>query len=387
MSAGPMAIARQVAEEGAACPDLALASNILDQFVELLPAIGLVGEERNAKLLYLAITTRFFARPVSVGFKGPSSGGKSYTVEQVLRFFPSEAYYALTAMSEKALAYSEEPLAHRILVLYEAVALSGEWASYFVRTLLSEGHIRYEYVDKRTLKPKLIEKEGPTGLIVTTTRIKLHPENETRMLSILADDSPDQTAGVMRRLAVGLSGDVDLNEWLALQRWLKAGEHRVTIPYASRLADLIPPVAVRLRRDFTTVLDLMMAHAVLHQATREQDENGAVVATLVDYAVVRDLVADLISEGVGATVSETVRQTVAAVSELKAISTEQVTYKRLGDRLGLDKSAAQRRALAAIDGGYLRNNETQKGRPADLLVGDPLPDEVAILPEAADLSP
>jgi nicotinamide riboside kinase len=60
---------------------------------------------------------------VSVAVKGPSSGGKSYLTERVLGFFPESAYYARTAMSERALAYSEEPLQHRFLVLYEAAGL------------------------------------------------------------------------------------------------------------------------------------------------------------------------------------------------------------------------------------------------------------------------
>ena len=46
---------------------------------------------------------------MSVAVKGPSSGGKSYLTGSVLRFFPEDAYHALTAMSERTLAYSEEP--------------------------------------------------------------------------------------------------------------------------------------------------------------------------------------------------------------------------------------------------------------------------------------
>ena len=77
----------------------------------------------------------------------------------------------------------------------------------------------------------------------------------------------------------------------------------MTIPYAAQLAELIPPVAVRLRRDFGSLLALVRAHAVLHQANRDRDADGRIVATLDDYAVVRGLVADVIAEGVGATVS------------------------------------------------------------------------------------
>jgi hypothetical protein len=78
----------------------------------------------------------------------PSSGGKSYLTERVLAFVPESAYYALSSMSERALACSEEPLSHRFLVIYEAPGMSGEFQTYLIRSLLSEGRIRYETVIK-----------------------------------------------------------------------------------------------------------------------------------------------------------------------------------------------------------------------------------------------
>jgi hypothetical protein len=72
-------------------------------------------------------------------------------------------------------------LQHRFLVLYEAAGLKSDFASYLIRSLLSEGRVRYSTVEKTPngLEPRLIEREGPTGLIVTTTAVALHPENET----------------------------------------------------------------------------------------------------------------------------------------------------------------------------------------------------------------
>src|SRR5206468_1582008 len=108
----------------------------------------------------------------------------SFLVETVTSFFPADAFYELTAMSEHALAYGTEPLSHRFLILYEAAGLEGDFATYLVRSLLSEGRLRYETVEKTAngLEPRLIEREGPTGLITTTTKVALHPENETRLL-------------------------------------------------------------------------------------------------------------------------------------------------------------------------------------------------------------
>ena len=89
--------------------------NVLDEVAEAVFQGGLVGEDRAAKLIYLALTTRLLSKPVSVKVTGPSSAGKSYVTSKVLQLFPEDAYYELSSMSEKALVYSEEPLQHRFL--------------------------------------------------------------------------------------------------------------------------------------------------------------------------------------------------------------------------------------------------------------------------------
>jgi hypothetical protein len=321
--------------------------------------------------------------------KGPSSGGKSHVLEGVLAFFPESAYYALTAMSERTLAYSTEPIRHRFLVIYEAAGMSGEFATYLMRSLLSEGHVRYETVEKTSegIKPRLIEREGPTGLIVTTTAVKLHPENETRLLSLTVTDTQKQTRAVMVALAEEADeGGPDLGGWHALQVWLVSSERRVSIPYAGKLAELIPPVAVRLRRDFGALLNLIRAHALLHQANRERDAEGRIIATIEDYATVRELVADLVSEGAEATVPNTVRETVEAVKGLRENSKgEPVTVAELARELKLDRSAVSRRVRNAKDRGYLKDLEENLRKPSRLVLGDDLPDDLQILPKPEEV--
>ena len=374
-------------EAWAKCEHLANQPRILGRFADEIAATGVAGEARVVKLLYLALASRLFDRPVSVVVKGPSSGGKSFLAERVLRFFPESAYHALTAMSERALAYSEEPLSHRFIVIFEQVGLQSDFASYLVRSLLSEGRVRYETVEKTSqgLRPRLIEREGPTGLLSTTTAVRLHPENETRLLSIQVNDTPAQTRSVLLAIAEEDGAQPDYATWHALHEWLEHGEHRVAVPFARDLAEAIPPVAVRLRRDFATILSLIRAHALLHRATRGRDAQGRIVASLDDYSEVRDLVADLVADGVEVTVPGTVRETVEAVTRVLAKGADQVTTAQVARELGLEKSSGYRRVQMAISGGYLRNLETRKGRPALLVLGDPLPEDRELLPSPKTL--
>ncbi len=381
--AGEAAAQAETAAAWRQCEALAREPDILRAFVRDLKRHGLAGEERFGQLVYLATTSRFQARPVSIAAKGPSAAGKSFVLQKVLDFFPKRAYHLISAMSERVLVYSREPMQYRMMVVYEAQGLQGEWASYLMRSLLSEGRIRYETVIKTEagLQDLLIEREGPTGLLTTTTKILLHPEDETRLLSVPADDSPGQTKRVLRQLAQAAAQPVDLGPWHALQTWLQGAEHRVTIPFAKTLAEIIPPVAVRLRRDFSTLLALIRAHATLHQATRNRDGAGRIIATLGDYAVVRDLVCDLMAEGLEASVPPIIRQTVQAVAELTtAFPGRTATVKQVAQKLGIDSPSALRRVRMAIERGHLKNEETRKGRPAQLVLGDSLPEDVVILP-------
>jgi hypothetical protein len=103
---------------------------------------------------------------------------------------------------------------------------------------------------------------------------------------------------------------------------------------------------------------------------------------------VRELLTDVISEGVEKTVKPEVRELVAKVRELVDASPDddaEVTQRQLVNELGLDKGSVSRRTRAALDGGYLINREERRGRPHRLIPGDPLPDDVELLPDPEEL--
>jgi hypothetical protein len=313
-------------------------------------------------------------------------------MDRALQLFPASATVRLSSMSERALPYLKADLHHKILVVAEAAGLSQGTGAYLLRSLISEGRLCHATVDTANgLEGKMFEREGPTGLLVTTTRNQLDLELETRLFSIPIDDSPHQTAAIMQARALKAAGGAtrqapDLVPWHALQEWLEHAEHRVIIPYAHALAKTIPPVAVRLRRDFEALLTLVQAHAMLHQASRHLDPEGRTVAEPDDYAAVYELVYDLVAEGVEATVPRSVRETVEAVKLLGGRQLDGVSLPALAAELGLDKSTASRRATAAIELCYLRNDEARLGRPARYAPDQPMPVETEILPRPEALA-
>jgi len=208
---------------------------------------------------------------------------------------------------------------------------------------------------------------------------------------VTVNDTPDQTRAVMLAHARGGQTVRDRTPWHDLQDWFASQPSDVSIPYAETLATSIPPLGVRLRRDFGTLLTLIQAHCLLHQARRERDDAGRLVADLSDYEAVRALIADLFAEGVERTVSDTLRETVRAVADLAPAAIDSdltgdgVTVTAVAARLQLDKSSALRRVKVALARGLLRNLETHRGRPAQLVLGDPLPDDATLLPTRVEL--
>ncbi len=365
---------------------------------------GLAGERKYAKLLYLILNTRFLSRPVSAVIKGPSSGGKSKLLETVLRFVPDRAFEAFSGLSEKVLPrMGEKLLKQKFLVIYEAAGLQKADGRAMLRTLLSEGQIRYmtNVPTKDGWEPKEYVLEGPTGLLMTTTETDLHAEDESRMLSISVDDSPEQIKRVLLKMTEVSDVTANLDPWHSFHAWLEGGAKEVVVPFERTLANLIRPVHNRIKRDFGHVQTLIRTHALIHQLNRTRDNQGRIVAELSDYGAVRDLVAEIVSAGAEASVTPKLQETIKAVAKINAQSPASIALDvvstndradlsgvplwRIAKELRLDKSSASRRVDEAETRGYLINLEPRKGRPAKLVLGEPLPADRNVFPTVQEL--
>jgi hypothetical protein len=381
------------------CPNIITSTDILALFTKEISRV-VTGEQLNMQLLYLVGTSRLFDKTMHAAVKGTSAVGKSELRKSALRFFPPESKIEFTILSEKALLYEDRGFEHKILSMGEAVSTEdSKLQDYLLRELMSEGVLHYPVVQKNgdVLRTEHIIKCGPVSFMVTSTRNKFNPENETRMLSLEADDSEAQTRAVIDMVARNLGYNttheaIDLAPWHAHQRWLAAGAHRVMVPFSQTLGRLIPAKTVRLRRDIGQVMMAIKAHALLHQQQRKRNDAGEIVATRRDYEVARDLLADVLATGAEVAVHRSVEQTVAAVEAicqdaaapepgaydgvakaqrafLITDSEKAATVREVGRTLGLERSAAQRRLRKAEDAGLIRN--TNEGRGAKLASAPP----------------
>src|SRR5262249_43798473 len=148
------------------------------------------------KLIYLATYTRMSQKPVSAVIKGTSSSGKSFALKTALRYVPKNAYVELHGLSDKALLYfNKANLKHKHLAIGEVAGLAEGNGRTFLRQLISEGEIRYATVQqtKNGHEGRDLFIEGPMGAFMTTTKDRMHFEDETRLISLQTDQSPEQT--------------------------------------------------------------------------------------------------------------------------------------------------------------------------------------------------
>ncbi len=359
-------------------------SSLLTRIDDVLNAYGLAGDKRNARQLYLILTSRLLHRPANAAVEGPSAAGKNHLLACVLALFPEGAVYQLTAFSERFLAFAEEDFRHRVIVIGEASGLHRDGiGATIIRTLAWEGRLVYETVEKTDngLQPRRIEKAGPTALITTTTR-PLDPELATRMLTITVRDDPEQSRLIVRaagrRAACG-SPNVNLIPFAAAQSWLAtAGTPDVAVPFAEVLAGLVDVSTVRVRRDFTQLLTLLQSSALLHQRQRPRDEHGRVVATLADYEIVYGIAAE--SFGTAANALTPAQRAAVEVVHTLCQEVEDIPLSKIAEHLRIDKSSASRRLREPIRQGYVLNAEDRRGRPGRYRPGEDLPPILQAIP-------
>jgi hypothetical protein len=259
-------------------------------------------------------------------------------------------------------------------------------AGYVVRSLLSEGHVKYVTVINQVAVE--LDLEGPTALLMTTTEPFLEPQMETRLLSL---ESPADSATTRAALKVSAASrnkrpEADLTGWQAVQTWLGlAGARHVHMEYADHLAERVPAEPVAVRRAFEHLLTTIESVAVLHQ--RQRSINGdRIVATVGDYAMARVLIADAFKAVLVEGITPAVRRAVEAVVELYGEQGKPISVSDLARHLSIAKQTASRNVQVALERKLLINDETREGRAYQLRPGEPMPDEVEPLPTPDELA-
>ena len=249
---------------------------LLDHILADFSRCGVVGEETNKLIGYLAATSRKLEAPLAVMVQSSSAAGKSSLMEAVLAFMPAKDKVQYSAMTGQSLFYmGAMDLKHKILALAEEEGAAR--ASYALKLLQSEGVLSIASTGKDPETGKLVTHEyhveGPVMIFSTTTAIDHDEELLNRCLTLGVDESREQTRAIhqlqrQKRTLEGLfarQGKAQiLKQHQNAQCLLKP--LAVRNPYADALT--FPDERTRLRRDHEKYLTLIDTIALLHQHQR-----------------------------------------------------------------------------------------------------------------------
>ena len=187
---------------------------------------GLIGEESNKLLCYLAMTSRKMPEPLSVLILSSSGAGKTALQDAALSFCPAEDLVKLTSLSAKALFYKEQAsLKHKVLAIEEGAG--AEDASYAIRNLISSDGLTSEVAMRDPQTGKLTTMantvEGPVAVFCTTTDPEVDPETKSRFLVTGIDESREQTRRILefqreRHTVSGLQVNLEKKKILHVHR-------------------------------------------------------------------------------------------------------------------------------------------------------------------------
>jgi DNA primase len=111
---------------------------LIDRILADFERSGLVGEETNKLVGYIAAVSRHLESPLAIVVQSSSASGKSSLMDAVLAFVLEEERIQYSAMTGQSLFYmGETDLKHKVLAIVEGEGASR--ASYALKLLQSEG--------------------------------------------------------------------------------------------------------------------------------------------------------------------------------------------------------------------------------------------------------
>jgi DNA-binding transcriptional ArsR family regulator len=335
--------ALMTAEEQAAAMELLRDPRLIERVLADFDLCGVVGEETNKKVSYLAAVSRLLSKPLAVVVQSSSAAGKSSLMEAVLSFMPEEQREEYSAMTGQALYYmGQKNLKHKILAVAEEEGASR--AAYALKLLQSEGKLKIASTGKDPVNGKMVTHEylveGPVMIFLTTTAQDVDEELLNRCLVLTVNEEQEQTRAIHRKqreaqTIEGLWARRDREKVVRLhrnaQRLLRPIE--VVNNHAAAMPDF-PDTVTRMRRDHMKLLTLVQAIALLHQHQREtkiSTRNGETVeyieATETDVKLAQTLIRQVLGPSLDELQPHT-RRLLVAIDAMVAAESERLQIER-----------------------------------------------------------
>lgn len=267
--------------EWASSPDLL--SKVIDDF----HTMGVVSENLNICLVFLATCSRLLDSPISLLLLSSTSAGKSFLVDKAMKLLKKSDVLDLTAVSSKALFYRQEPLDRMVIRIEEISGINQEEGLYPIRSLLSQKRLSIltTIIDPRTGELKTMEKvqEASVSMIATTTKPNiLDEETKSRFVVNHLLETKEHTVAIqqaqrdkysLESLQKAEKINAIIKRHHAFQELLKTEGCKVIInPFADELT--FDGSRVEFRRQNEIYLQIIQTIAFVRQFSRPVRKSG-----------------------------------------------------------------------------------------------------------------
>ncbi len=261
--------------------------------------IKIAGEEKSREIIFLCANGRLVKNSNYSSFNllihSGSSAGKDYVSKNVLEIMPKKNVFKKSRISERVLNYWK-PYEHRgmeswnenILYLIDIGETILNCEAFKVMcsegsdiTIMEKVNGKYEAVD--------IEIEGKPVIITTTATAIPTEEIQNRTLLLKLDESEEQTKRIIEfQTKIAEEGENPSYDKDILQALKELKSYKVRIPFLKKIEKDFPFNKIRMRRLWTTFIDMIKAVSIVHQFQREKDADGNLIADWKDYDIAKD---------------------------------------------------------------------------------------------------
>jgi hypothetical protein len=256
------------------------------------------GERKSKKAIFLSLCYIWVEGsevPINTFVSSESTAGKSFVCRQIVNLFPLNLVEYRTKITPEAFTYwhnkDDEWDWNGKICYLEDVSQALLDSSTF-RVMCSEGSKATVVIKQRAVD---IDIPGKPAMLITSATTNPKAEVLNRFQIISLDETSKQTKDITFRQAINAEGGESEDYDPIIQKALGyLSRKRVIVPYARRihyhLTKSYHYKNIRLRRDFSRLLDLIKSSAALHQYQRDENEKGEIEASERDYEIAREAI-------------------------------------------------------------------------------------------------
>ena len=273
--------------------------NLWDEIVIDELSKKIAGEHKSREIIFLCGIGRLVKNAELSSFNllihSKSSAGKDFVSDAVLSIFPKQNIFKKSRISERVLNYWK-PYLNRNMESWNGNILYlidiGETIlnSEALKVMCSEGsNITIMEKVGGKLEAVDVEIEGKPVIITTTATAIPTEEIMNRFIILRMDESEEQTKRIKKFISkIAETGIKPFYSERVLNAIAELKPYNVKIPFVEKIDKVFPYNKLRVRRLYTTFLDMIRAVCILHQYQRDKQDSGTLIAELKDYDIAKD---------------------------------------------------------------------------------------------------